>query len=389
MLIIVLMNFLLAITTTIAMSILPLVTTEKIGLSIFVFGLIEGGTEFLSNIFRLVSGSLFDRIKNKKNIFILAANFAFISKILLLFHYALPILGSKIFERLANGLFASPRDAFVGQNAKNKGFALAILSCSKTLGCVAGPVIVSATVFYLGDLNSQLYNLVIFSAFITFLALILSCFIKTKSFTLKDTETKFVSSQVFDIAGKIKPLLIISILFFLGRFNDGIIMIYLKKSGLPEWFYLSTIGFFNIIMFIVSPVLGLMIDRKKSIMVLFITIVALFIFNILFYFIEYAPFLLGSLGLVAWGLQRVGAQISFSAMIFKNVPNRFYGTAIGVYSLLSGVGNILAASICGYFAGYSFEYVFLFSGTSSLACLIIAIIFVKKKYLLEQPKHSS
>jgi MFS family permease len=132
-----------------------------------------------------------------------------------------------------------------------------------------------------------------------------------------------------------------------------------------------------------------MIDRKKSIMVLFITIVALFIFNILFYFIEYAPFLLGSLGLVAWGLQRVGAQISFSAMIFKNVPNRFYGTAIGVYSLLSGVGNILAASICGYFAGYSFEYVFLFSGTSSLACLIIAIIFVKKKYLLEQPKHSS
>ena len=62
---IILINFLLAVSTTIAMSILPLLTTEKIGLSIFVFGLIEGGTEFLSNLFRLVSGSLFDRIKNK------------------------------------------------------------------------------------------------------------------------------------------------------------------------------------------------------------------------------------------------------------------------------------------------------------------------------------
>jgi MFS family permease len=362
---IILINFLLAISTTVAMSIIPLLTTEKIGLSIFVFGLIEGGTEFLSNLFRLVSGSLFDRIKNKKYIFVIAVNFALVSKALLLIHSALPILGAKIFERLSNGIFAAPRDAFVGQSAKNKGLALAILSCSKTLGCVLGPLLVSITVYYLGDLNSQLYNLVVFSIIITSIALFSSFFIKAKSFAIKDLGQKFILSQVFDIASKIKPLLIISILFFLGRFNDGMIMLYLKKSGLPEWFYLSTISFFNIVMFVISPILGIMIDRNKIKLTLFITIFALFFFNISFCLIDLAIFPFAILGLMTWGIQRVGAQITFSAMIFRLIPEKFYGTAIGIYYVLSGIVSLLASSISGYLAGYSFNYVFFFSGFCS------------------------
>ena len=379
---IILINFLLAVSTTIAMSILPLLTTEKIGLSIFVFGLIEGGTEFLSNLFRLVSGSLFDRIKNKKNIFTIAVSLALISKVLLLIHSALPILGAKISERLSNGIFAAPRDAFVGQSSKNKGVALAILACSKTLGCVSGPLLVSMTVYYWGDLNSQLDNLVILSIIITSIAMVGTFFIKTKSFTIKNMGKQFILSQVFDIARKIQPLLIVSLLFFLGRFNDGMIMLYLKKSGLPEWFYLSTISFFNITMFVVSPIFGIMIDRNKIILTLFITISALLVFNILFYFIALVPMLFAILGLIAWGIQRVGAQITFSAMIFRIIPEKSYGTAIGIYSLRSGIGNLVAASICSYFALYSFDYVFLFSGASSLICLLMSILFIRRKYLV-------
>ena len=381
MALIVFMNFLLAISTTIAMSILPLLTTEKIGLSIFIFGLIESFTEFLSNILRLVGGSLFDRVKNKKNLFVISTGFALISKALLLFPSVFSILGSKIFERLANGLFAAPRDAFVGQNAKNKGVALAILSCSKTLGCVLGPLIVSGTVYFLGDLNSQLYNIIIFSLVLATLTVILSFFIKNKALTIDKRPQDFILSSVISTAKKIKPLLIISILFFLGRFNDGMIMLYLKESNLPEWFYLSTVGLFNIIMFIVSPILGFMIDRNKVNIALYITIIALLLFNISFYFIDISPFFFASSGLIAWGIQRVGAQITFSAMIFKSISDKFYGTGIGLYSLLSGVGNLIASSACGILTEYSFDYIFLFSGINSLICLIMTIFFYRRKYL--------
>jgi len=381
MVLIVIINFLLAIATTVGMSVLPLITTEQIGISIFVFGLIEGGTEFLSNILRLVSGSLFDRTKNKKNLFILSSGLAFISKFLLLFPSVFTIITSKTSERFSNGLFAAPRDAFVGQNAKNKGLALAMISCSKTLGCVLGPLVVSVTVYLLGDLNSQLYNLVFFTVIITITATILSFFIKTKPLIIKEKSVSFIIADIFAVTKKFLPLLTVAILFFLGRFNDGMIMLYLKKSGLPEWFYLSTIGFFNMTMFIISPILGFMIDKNKTKIVLFITILALLIFNILFYFLNLFPLLLASLGLVAWGVQRVGAQITFSAMIFQTIPDKSYGTAIGIYSLLSGFGNFIASGICGHLTQYSFDYVFLFSGANALICLVVTMLLYKRKYL--------
>jgi MFS family permease len=378
MIYIIAINFLLAIATTVAMTILPLITTEKLGLSLLVFGLIEGGTEFIANVFRLVSGSLFDRIKNKKNIFISATIMAFLSKLMLSSPSAFFILSSKIFERLSNGLFGAPRDAFVGQTAKNKGLGLAFLSCSKTLGCVSGPVLVTLSVYLWGDLNSQLYNLVFFSAILVFIAIILSFMVKTKSFTIKENITSFLLSRVKKIALRLTPILAIAGCFFLARFNDGLILIHLKKAGLPEWFYLSTIGIFNTIMFVASPILGIMVDRKKTKIALFITISSLILFNIFSSLIEVNLLVMGSLSLAAWGVQRVGAQITFTALIFQNISNRFYGTAIGIYSILTGMGNLIASSITGYLAADSFKYVFLYSGAWSFICLILASFLLKR-----------
>jgi MFS family permease len=378
MYIVILINFLLAVATGIIMAITPLLITEKIGLSLFAFGVIEGSTEFLSNIFKLISGNIFDRIKNKKNIFILSTGFSALSKILLFFPNVFLILTAKTFERLSNGLFAAPRDAFVGQNAKNKGLALAFLNCSKTLGCIIGPLIVSLVVFFFGDLNSMIYQLILIGLIFTILAVILSFFIKANNFVLNIIENKLLLSQFLIVSKEIKGILIISLFFFLGRFNDGLIIIYLKKAGLPEWFYLSTIAFFNAFMFVAAPILGIIIDKNKVLLALYITIISLLCFNIVFYFVEIMPLALASIGLGLWGIQRVGAGITFTSLIFRNISAKFYGTAIGLFSLISGISNLISSSFCAYFAETSFDYVFLFSGINAILCLFISLIFIKK-----------
>jgi len=63
-------NFLLAIATTIGMTIIPFLITDSLGLSLFVLGILEGFSELLSNVFRLTNGVLFDKIKNKRLLFI-------------------------------------------------------------------------------------------------------------------------------------------------------------------------------------------------------------------------------------------------------------------------------------------------------------------------------
>lgn len=375
---IVVINFLLAVATTVAMTIIPLLATEKLGLSLFLYGMIEGGTEFLANLFRLVSGSLFDRIKNKKNIFISATFTALLSKVILFVPSGISILASKTLERLANGLFGAPRDAFVGHSAKNKGIGLALLSCSKTLGCVSGPLLVSASVYFLGDLDSQIYKLVFFSSLLVGISVFLSFLIKTKNFTIKENAASFIMSRVSKITMRLAPVLTISVFFFFARFNDGVILLHLKSAGLPEWFYLSTIGFFNMTMFIISPILGIMIDKNMTKIVLFITIFGMIFFNIFSYLIELNLLFMGSLSLAAWGIQRVGAQITFTALIFQNISYRFYGTAIGIYSILTGIGNLVASSIAGHLAGTSFKYVFLYSGSMSVVTLIISAFLLKR-----------
>ena len=162
MLLIFIINFLLAISTTVGMTIIPFLITDSLGFSLLILGLIEGSTEFLSNVLRLSNGILFDKIKNKRVIFIYSTGIAFVAKALLFIPNVWTIAGSKTLERVANGAFASPRDAYVGENAKNKGLALGFLSFSKSAGCILGPLVVSISTLFLGDLKDNLESFVIF-----------------------------------------------------------------------------------------------------------------------------------------------------------------------------------------------------------------------------------
>jgi MFS family permease len=375
------MNFLLAVSTTIGMTLIPLLATEKLGISLFVLGVIEGGTELLSNILRLVTGNLFDRLKNRRSLFIFPTAIALLSKMILYIPSALSILAAKIMERAANGAFAAPRDAFIGEHAENKGIALGWLSVTKTFGCIIGPLLVSASTLIFGSLIQNTSKLIFLACLMSFISFLCAFFVNTIKINENAIKDKFNFKQIRLFFKPILPVFILSFLFFLGRFNDGIILIFLKEKGFPEWYYLATISFFNTIMLLVSPLLGHYIDRKKENYILVITIIALLSFNILYLNINTLPWLFACLGLVMWGIQRAGAQITFTAMIFKKLPTSYYGTAVGIYAVLSGMGIFTASLICGYLAQMNFNYVFMFSGFFSCCALLLTLFLRVKQYI--------
>jgi len=143
-----LVNFILAVSTTVSMSICPILFTELAGVSLFLYGVIEGGSELLSNIMRVFSGALYDKIKSKKLLFIASSSVALISKIFLCL-FSLPfLLSSKVLERVANGMFAVPRDCYTTDNTRSdqKGLNIAIMYTFKTLGCILAPAFLSVFV---------------------------------------------------------------------------------------------------------------------------------------------------------------------------------------------------------------------------------------------------
>ena len=372
-----LINFLLAISTSMGMTLLPIIATESLGISLFLLGVIEGLTEFTANLMRLLNGNLFDRLKNKKLLFVSSVGTAFLSKILLiLFLNKYSILISKILERIANGAFASPRDAYITTNAKHKGLALGILSSSKTFGCVIGTFLVSLSVIFFGSVTNNIFLLILITCIITLIAMIMSWYIKNPVESKKEV---FDFKTVKNLLIKLYPVYSISFLFFLARFNDSVLMMFLKQQGFPEWFYLSTISFFNIAMLITSPFLGLLIDKNYKNIVLLGTIISLILFNAVFYKINLFPWTFACLGLVFWGIQRTGAQIIFSYMVTQQISKTINGTSIGTLAIINAFASLISASISGYFIQFSFFNVFLVTGIISLLAYLLATFYILKE----------
>lgn len=152
-------------------------------------------------------------------------------------------------------------------------------------------------------------------------------------------------------------------------------MLYLKKCGFPEWFYLSTIAFFNLVMLFTSLFMGYYLDKGKDYQILLIAIAGLVCFNLFFLNISYLPWLFALLGLTVWGIQRIGAQITFTSIIFKKVPINYHGTAIGIFSFFSGLSTFISSLVCGYLAETSFVYIFILSLIFSATSLLFVLIY--------------
>lgn len=379
-----LLNFIFAISTTIGMTIIPLLVTENLGISLLILGLIEGSSELLSNILRLVTGNLFDRIKNKRALFIVPAIITFFSKTLLFLPHSLTIFISKLLERISNGAFAAPRDAYVGQNAKNKGMAFSLMTISKTAGCIVGPMIVSLSTILLGSLQENIISIIAVACFLNFLAIGVSFLIRSKKEISISPKEKLDFSKYKEAFKSVRALFVLALLFFMARFNDGLIMIHLKQQGFPEYFYLSTISFFNVIMLICSPIYGFVIDRGKHYHALIITILSLIMFNVAFLNMQLSPWILACLGITFWGIQRVGAQITFTVLLLKNIDKKFYGTAVGLFAVISGFGTFLSSLMSGYLADYDFNNVFIYSLIFAILSFLVAIKIIRDQKIIAQ-----
>lgn len=370
-------NLLLAICTCVIMTISPFLLVEGLGISMFVFSLIESFSELSAMIIRSFSGVIFDKIKDKRKIFIASTLAALVAKILLLTPSSFYILASKLFDRISNGSFSSPRDAFVFYNAKQTGKAFAILSMSKSIGIILPSLLIAYvykdTESIIGSLENIIYVLII----LTTIAFICCFFIKDKSGVVNKNKQLVNVSEFRQVFINNKKLLITFSLFFMARFSDGMIALNMKQNGVPPLIYLSTIGIFNAIMLMSAIYYGRLIDTNNTNKAILVTILSLILFNLATLCLGYAPITMSIISLLFWGVQRIGSQIVFisatNERLTKSNMLHLRGSAVGMEALLTGATYFIGASVCGYLASYNTNYMFIYS----LIIASIALIYFK------------
>lgn len=372
-------NFLLATSSTIGMTVIPLIVIDSLGLSLFVLGIIEGVSEFLSSTIRFYSGFFFDKKENKLQLLLYPIYLALISKLILLHPNSIMVVVTKFIERLSNGAFAPIRDALILKLSNKEGKDLSLLNISKSAGCLFGPLIATIALSYHFNIN----NLIILCIVFCTIAIIIAYVLKRIPISLNNLEAENITLKLSDLQNLkiIYPIILLSCIFFLSRFSDGLIIIYLKQIDAPQWLYLSTIGVFNTFMLLISPILGIKLDSGKFKACLVFTFLSMMLFNITCLQIIDANIILIFIALLFWGAQRVSSQMTFLYVIKQNIKQEYIGRAVGVYSLLTGLCILFASFVCGYLAKITFTYVFLYSlGISTLGLLLTIILIYNNRF---------
>jgi predicted MFS family arabinose efflux permease len=289
-------------------------------------------------------------------------------------------------------MFAAPRDAFAGIGGGVKSLELGNLGVCKAVGCTLGSIM---TWYYLSNNVSidSMLRLIAFASSLCFTAVILSRNISLKSNINSTENSNVIRSEIElnDVLAVLKnclPVLSVSVLFFLGRFNDGMITLFLESLGFSEKFYFLTIGIFNGAMIIVSPIFGKMLDSDKKNLSLMITMMSLIVFNMIAVSMNQSIFW-GIIMLIFWGIQRAGSQITFMSLIFDRIPSIHYGLAAGIYSFLSAISTFICSCACGYLQKFGFNYVFKFSCLFAVLALIASLKLINEKKTLSNNQINS
>ncbi|NCP61835.1 MAG: MFS transporter [Alphaproteobacteria bacterium] len=368
---------LIAISTTMVFSISPFYITQVLGLSFISLGIMEGVSEGLSFFAKLASGFAGDFFRRKKPPLVIGVAMATISKpIFILAGGAGMIMVSKVIERIANGIMATPRDAYCAEEvtAAKRGSSLGLMMSLKTFGCALGSFIIGGLIIFTDD-----YRFLLWIGFVPcFLSLVvLLYYMKEKRVEKMEAhpEQKRRGLKKSDFKGlkaRYWSLVVIATIFMAARFSDGFLILRMQELGAPKWLYMSTIGLFNLISAFACLPIGRLSDRIDRSRMLYFSFIALVVANICFIF-EGGLFL-ALVGVVFWGAQRGTSQLLFAAIIADEVPEKIIGTALGLYYLLSGVIAVFAGFMAGHFADMSLNYAFIFGLSASSLALIALVI---------------
>lgn len=326
------------------MGILPFFVVNTLGLSREILGAIEGSSELTSHAFRMVSGSLSDKI-GKRKIFVLAGyGLSTISKpFFSVTHGWLDVLLVRNSDRVGKGLREAPRDALIVDSVPESklGKAFGLHRMIDQLGGIAGPI----TAFFLIELI-DIRGIFLVSLIPSVLALVVLVFF-VKEIVIKKQTDKTVFSNVSVLVRKNRWfvfLIVIGGIFGIGSFNFSFILLKASDIGVSRDFVPLVYAVIQGTYALMSIPSGILSDKIRKEFVLILSY-GIFILSALLMILLAGNFLYAYVIALVFGTYLGISETARSAVIPRYVPPNLRGTAFGLFSVVTGgaffVGNVL------------------------------------------------
>ncbi|MFW0765865.1 MFS transporter [Trabulsiella odontotermitis] len=338
-------SMLMDISSEIIHSLLPLFMATTLGASVILIGLIEGLAEATALIIKVFSGAISDYLGKRKGLALLGYGLGALSKPL----FAIAstsgmILSARLIDRVGKGIRGAPRDALVADVTppEIRGAAYGLRQSMDTIGAFMGPLLAVALML----LWNNDFRTIFWVAVIPGVLAVALLF-----FGLKEPATPVTHKRSNPIKGEnLRRLgkncwwvIGLGAVFTLARFSEAFLVLRAQQSGIPLALIPLVMVAMNLLYFFSAYPFGKLSDAMSHTRLLQLGLIVLIAADIV---LAISTHWIGIIfGVALWGVHMGMSQGLLAAMIAKTAPQDLRGTAFGIFSMVSGVG-LLLASVC-------------------------------------------
>ncbi|MBX9976704.1 MAG: MFS transporter [Alphaproteobacteria bacterium] len=371
-----------------------------LGVGVGWIGALEGITEGLSYVAKLMSGVISDYLRRRKIVIVLGYALQVLSRPILAFSSSIGLVVASIcIERLGNGIQSTPRDALISDVAppSRKGASFGLKRSISQAGSVFGAVIGIFLMWLTAEDFKQVFMFATIPAAIAFCILVFAVKDPKKTEEEKAEHTASKVKRRTPIQWKDLPrlgnkywyLMAVVFMFMVARVGEHFLVLHASEDfGLAHAYIPTIMIMYNATYSLSVFPLAKLSDRMNRYVFLMLAIAMLILADLTLFA---APGIeVFFVGVAFWGVQMGLAQSLFAALIADIAPKDLRGTAFGFYYITSGAASVFAGAGGGLVAhNYDIATTYLASSVIAACSMIglVVLMVMSKNFTMKRIPH--
>ena len=328
-------------------SLLPLFMMTTLGTSVLFIGLIEGLAEATALFIKVFSGAISDYLGQRKGLALLGYGLGALSKPL----FALAsssgmVLGARLMDRTGKGIRGAPRDALVADVTppEMRGAAYGLRQSMDTTGAFLGPLLAVSLMLLLDNDFRTVFWIALIPGLLSVALLYFG--LQEPKTPVEHKRTNPIKRANLKRLGKACWWVIgLGAVFTLARFSEAFLVLRAQQSGVPLAFIPLVMVVMNVLYSLSAYPFGKLSDGMSHTRLLQWGLMVLIGADVVLALSSHWIGII--LGVALWGVHMGMTQGVLAAMVAKTAPADLRGTAFGIFSLVSGVGLLIASVSAG------------------------------------------
>ncbi|MDO2454037.1 MFS transporter [Enterobacter asburiae] len=352
-------------------SLLPLFMMTTLGTSVLLIGLIEGLAEATALFIKVFSGAISDYLGQRKGLALLGYGLGALSKPLFaLASSSWMVLGARLMDRTGKGIRGAPRDALVADVTppEMRGAAYGLRQSMDTTGAFLGPLLAVSLMLLLDNDFRTVFWIALIPGLLSVALLYFG--LQEPKTPLEHKRTNPIKRENLRRLGKACWWVIgLGAVFTLARFSEAFLVLRAQQSGVPLALIPLVMVVMNVLYSLSAYPFGKLSDGMSHTRLLQWGLMVLIGADVVLALSSHWMGVI--LGVALWGIHMGMTQGLLAAMIAKTAPRDLRGTAFGIFSLVSGVGLLIASVGAGaIWETFGAEYTFYAGAVICLATLV-------------------